>query len=226
MDIQGKVLTILKSNEADALANVGIAGTAIFKPEAAALMTVAHEAMHIVDEVRIKALLKGMSTGFNQEKHINQLYSFVEKSEENALYLVNTLRKALLTDSLIACTIMGKMLSLHMDNKRAFDQDDNIIFRALENATDDDIRIFYRVMNEYLTKNEDGHDIFSIPNIVINNPGFSSALDWCVFNRIFNGTSGVRWIVDGQDYDVSYSPTSAGHRLREYVYSVRQVLNY
>ena len=209
-----------------ALATTAIAGTSVANPTAGVFLTAAHEIAGLADEIRIDAVIKGLSTEFNQEKQINQLYNYVKKSEENAFYVSNTIRKALLSDSLISCVIMGRMLARHMGEDSKYDQDDNIIFHALESATNDDIRQFYQVMKEFKTKNENGNVVFHIPDDVLKEPVFSSSLDWCVFNRIFNGTSGVLWGIEGQDYDDSHSPTSAAEKLFGYVDSVKQILEY
>lgn len=226
MEIQAKLMKLLKSTKANIVADVGIAAVSAADPLMGVILTAAHDIGDLADEFRINALIKGLSTGFNQEKQINQLYNYVEKSEKNAFYVTNTLRKALLSDSPIACTIMGRMLACHIEGGTVYTQEDNIIFHALENATDYDIRQFYKVMNEYKENDEAGDVVFHIPNEIFNNSDFASSLNWCVLNRIFNGISGAVWVKEGQAYDNSHSPTPAANRLFEYVDSVKQVLRY
>ncbi|MBR1853677.1 MAG: hypothetical protein IJ794_11160 [Lachnospiraceae bacterium] len=226
MTIQKRLLSIIKSDKTDVAVTVATAAVSAANPLTGIFLTAVHEISGLADEIRIDAVIKGLSTELNQEDQVNQLYGYVEKSEENAFYVVNTLRKALLADSLIACTIMGRMLACHIDGKTPYDQNDNIIFHALESATDDDITQFYEVMKEHMAKDEDGNDVFHIPNCVMENDDFMASLDWCVFNRLFNGTSGVSWTDEGQNYDKSHSPNNAAFRLKEYVDSVKQVLEY
>ena len=137
-NVQKKLLKILKSDEADAAVTVISAGVSVVNPLTRLFFTAVQQIGNLADEIRIDAVVRGLSTELNQEKQINQLYGYGEKSEENAFYVVNTLRKALLTNSLIACTIMGRILACHAIDASKYNQDDDIIFHALENATDDD----------------------------------------------------------------------------------------
>ncbi len=220
---QTKLLKLFKSGKTRSVVNVGIAGVSVANPLAGLFLSAAKECAETADEVRIDSVIIGLSTELNQEMLINQLYGYIEKSEDNAFYVVNTLRKALLSDSLIVCTIMGRILARHVAEGTRYTQEDNIIFHALESATDDDIRQFRRVMDDYLTKNEIGNNVFHIPNEEFDDPLFLSSLNWCEYNRIFNGTSGIKLVVDNQNYIDSYSPTQAAIRLQEYADSVKQV---
>ena len=84
MSIQKRLLGLLKSDEVRALATVGIDGISVKYPMIAVFMSAFHEAAGLADEMRIDALVKGLSTELNQEQQINILYGYVEESEENA----------------------------------------------------------------------------------------------------------------------------------------------
>ena len=223
MEIQERLLELLKTDEAKALANVGIAGISVKYPIAAVFLTAAHEIAGLADKMRFIAVAKGLSTELNQEEQINILYNYVDKSEENAFYVANTLRKALLADSQVACTIMGKMLACHAKQGNAYDQDDNIIFRALETATDEDIRLFTKAMQEYKTPK----GTFRIPLDELDSHLFAT-MGWGEFNRLFYGPSGgIAWTdADDAGFDTSHSPTAAAERLFEYISSMKQILEY
>ena len=168
-------------------------------------------------------MIKGISTELNQEKQINQLYGYVENSEENAFYVANTLRKALLSDSPIACTIMGRILARHVSEGSTYDQDDNIIFHALENATDQDIKQFVNVMK--YSKTDRG--TFRIPCDDMN-PEFKSFLEWCVYNRIFVSRM-AEWeeIDDGVlDINTYYYEANPASVLLRYIDGANQTWNY
>ena len=223
MAIRDKMLNIIGSKEATSVASIAVEWVSTINPIAGIFLTSAKEIAGLADKVRIDAVIKGLSTELNQEKQINQLYGYVAKSEENAFYVANTLRNALLSNSPIACTIMGRILAKHVEDGTTYDWDDNIVFHALESATDQDIRMFARVIKKYLTeKNE-----LRIPFKDMDSDMFFS-LEWCVYNRILQGPSGgIAWSsFDDNDYDTSHSPTSAGHKLHCYIKSVRQVLDY
>lgn len=223
MGVQERLLEVLKSGKTKAVVNVGTAAISVRHPIGAIFLTAAYEIVSLADEVRIDALVKGLSTELNQEEQINSLYSYVEKSEENAFYVANTLRKALLVDSPLACMIMGKMLAYHAKIGSSYDQDDNIVFHALETATDEDIRLFTKIMQEY--KTTDGRFRIPLDNL---NTNLLATMGWCETNRLYFGPSGgISWGEFGDDgFDTSHSPTSAAERLFQYVCSVKQVLEY
>ena len=73
MEIQERLLELLKTDEAKALANVGIAGISVKYPIAAVFLTAAHEIAGLADKMRFIAVAKGLSTELNQEEQINIL---------------------------------------------------------------------------------------------------------------------------------------------------------
>lgn len=223
MGIQESLLTILRTDKVKALATVGIDGLFVNNPTVALFLTAVNEIAGMADEVRIHAVIKGLSTDLNQEQQINILYNYVEKSEENAFYVSNTLRKALLADSIIVCTVMGKMLASHVKRGSVYDQEDNIVFHALETATDEDIRLFMKLMQEY--KSPKG--MLRIPLAEMDSHLYAT-MGWCESNRLFYGPSGgISWGGFGDEgFDTSHSSTSSAERLLEYVSSVKQILEY
>ena len=164
-------------------------------------------------------MIRGISTELNQEEQINRLYGYIENSDDNAFYVANTLRKALLSDSTLACTVMGSMLAKHVKHDTMYDQDDKIIFHALESATDEDIRNLYRIMKNYKVDMES----FKIPNDDIDDIMISS-LDWCAFNRLFRQK--IWGDIADEGFNTEYGPNSSAERLYEYIRSVKQVLDY
>ena len=146
-----------------------------------------------------------------------------KKVKKMLFYGANTLRKALLTNSPVACSVMGKMLACHANQRSIYDQDDNIIFHALESATDDDIRTFMIIMQEYKTSKGS----FRIPLDELDASKLAT-IGWCEANRLFYGPGGGITFGDSGDnqVDTSHSPTSAAERLFEYVDSVKQLLGY
>lgn len=222
MDIKDKLLELLKSKEAELVSDVTVAGVSAANPVAGVFLLAAQEVGKLADEKRIDAIMKGLSTGLNQEMRINQLYNYVSESEENAFYFSNTLRKALLSDSTIACTIMGRMLATHMDDGSVYTQDDNIIFHALSSATNQDIRGFMRILKKYRTENDE----LQILKAELEDEETQTSLDWCVFNRILGGAIGIQMEDMDSDYDDNYSLTSAAIKLYEYADSIKQVIDY
>ena len=142
-----KLKKILKSTEFEtALSLLNTIGSSL-DSVAPSFLSIAQKMGAVADEIKMKALLRGLASGLNQETQVNKLYTYVDDNEENSFYISNTIRKALLSNSPIACTIMGRILSNHINEKHVYSQDDIIIVHALESATDYDIRSFADITN-------------------------------------------------------------------------------
>ena len=85
----------------------------------------------ISDEIKINHFIKGMASdsNFNREKYTNLLYKYLQ-DEDNAFYVSNLMRKAVLSDSRKVCTAMGRILADNVNNEKKFTTED-IIGNAL-----------------------------------------------------------------------------------------------
>ena len=160
------------------------------------------DASVLADTIMLNSILKGLASGLNQEKYINELETYVNSNPENAGRVASTLRKALLAESPMACTLLGRMLADHIREKTAYDRYDVIIVHALEIATDTDLIAFRTMMNAY-----DGKTI-TITDL--------DTVDWCLTNRIFKQNVGM---VESGAYIMAprLEPTEAGKKLLGYI---------
>ena len=215
----------IKSQEFNMALSMVATGISISHPVYSAFISVFQGVTSVVDEFKIECVLRGMATGINQEKQINQMYNYVSKNEDNAFYIANTLRKALLSDSPIVCTILGRILADHISTETPYDREDKIIVHALESATDDDIRLFMKIMREDILKVGSKEEYENFYNILQDNPELQDSIDWCVSNRIFKEND-VNDFGDTLSFEKSYSLTQVAFRLRKYAESVWQVFHY
>ncbi len=218
---QAKLLEFIKSSAGQTTAEIVASGASVVNPLFGVLISAAKDIAGLADEIRINALIKGLSTELNQEQQINLLYRYIQSSEEHAFYVSNSLRKALLSNSPIACAIMGRMLARHIASNTSYDQDDKIIFQALENATDDDVQMFYDFMNEY---NSIADKPKTIPFELLNK--YSVIENWCEFNRIVRHNMSVDNYGEEVVFNENFSLYSAALRLMDYIESIRQLLDY
>ena len=225
MRVKENLLRIFKGKEFNtALAAVGT-GTSVSHPLAGAIIQLFQQFTSVVDEVKINNVLRGLATGIDQERLINQLYNYVSESDENAYYVANTLRKALLSDSPIICCVLGRILSDHVDKNLKYDHSDMVIIHALENATDADLRLFKSLMSSEVFRLSPKDQIEYLYKEISNNPSVQDCIDWCVYNRILKSTTAD---VVGEEliWGPSYACTETAERLYKYINSVWQVFSY
>ena len=206
--MKDKILSILNRPEVQAGLSTTSEGISISNPVAGAILTAVKDVASVADEVRVQRIIKGLASGLNQEMHMNELKSFIAASDQNALFIANALRKALLSDSLIACTLMGRIIADHASKKTPFDQYDAIIIHAVEDATDDDLREFYHIMNTL----RDG--------FVETENKLTS--DWGTNCRLFRNNDKRSW--EETLTGPKRVPTEAATRLMEYLDEVRYCL--
>ena len=168
----------------------------------------------VSDEVRCKHIINGLASGMNIETFTNQLATFVSQSEENAFYISSTLRKALLADSKIVCTLMGRIMADNISDRKSYDRDDVIIIRALESATDDDIIVFRKIMQ---TLDDD--------TVTLESEDYVGCIDWGLSNRLFKqedkGFQGTTLML-GYDTKVC----NASRKLMIYTEEIKQLFRY
>lgn len=127
----------------------------------------------ITDEIKIRNILKGLSSGLNVETYTNELTSYVSKNEDNAFRVADTLRKALLSDSTVVCVLMGRILGDHINRGARYDYADRVVVHALESAIDEDIITFRKMVSE----------IDSEGKLKVRSE-FDMCIDWCISNRL------------------------------------------
>lgn len=98
------------------------------------------------NERKVKNLLLGMNQNdnFDTEAQLNQLSSYA-KDPERAQYIVELFQKALLSNSIIAIILMGRQWSRIHSQERKLSQKDMIVFSALSELNDYDIRNFISI---------------------------------------------------------------------------------
>lgn len=212
-EIQEKILKIINDPLAQKVLSVATTGIEIAYPQIGPFIELVKGVSSLSDEYRLHKLLKGLASGWNQETFTNEFKEYVKSSEDNAVYVANLLRKALLADSPIACTLMGRILSDHVGNKTSFDKFDSIIIFALGSAIDNDLLNFRKMMQEYYSKS-------SIQFIDVID---QETVDWCTMNRIFEQVnSSVE--DEGIILEPRYKPKESAMRLMKYLDEIKQLL--
>ena len=169
----------------------------------------------IVDEIKLNHILRGIASGLNQEEYISELENYISSKPENAWAVESNIKKALLADSPIACTLLGRMLAEHVKDKTPYDRSDAIVAHALETATDDDIFAFREMMKTYKERDQIGVRVSD-----------QDAADWCLSNRIFKEVFSHPFKGDkvvSTDFDTIIEPTKAAEKLLYYINEIKQL---
>lgn len=141
----------------------------------------------MADQIKLNCIIKGLSEGKNVETRMNELYTYVKNNKEHAFLVSDSFRKMMLSNSTIACCIMGIMLGDFAAENRNPTQHEAIIMRALSTFNDYDIIYFNEIMhNRYIVEIENGTkyvDCSKFPDD--KKEEFMLTLDFCNNNRIF-----------------------------------------
>lgn len=168
-----KLIAILNDEKVQGALSIGADITAVGNPVGAVVVTAFKEIASISDEIRCRYILQGLASGLNQEKFTNELITYVKASEDNASHVSNTIRKAMLSESPIACALMGHIMAVHIADKKPFDREDVIIVHAVGSATDEDLTDFIKMMQKV-----------SDEGIIAVRTEFVACADWCVSSRL------------------------------------------
>ena len=202
-----QMIEIIKSDEVGKGINIvsdgAIAIVGSMDPNMAVILEIVKKSSVLVDDFKIKLLIRQLGENLNMETLKNRLANYIINDDKKAMQIVDIFRKSLLSESIIAITIMGLILGENINENKNMSMDDLIISKALENATDNDLTIFYRLIDSQKIKNE--MDMTSEEILTCK---------WCVYNRIFQDHV--------MEYNVKerYTNTEVADKLFSYIQEV------
>lgn len=129
--------------------------------------------------------------------------------------------------SVKVCVIYGLILANHLETLTEFTHEELIVCKALENATDYDLKNFKEIMENYLKPTSNGRRIV-FPKDFADIAAFTTTCDWCVYNRIFVSRT-AEWgemeegVLDISTYYYEANPASV---LLDNINAARQTWNY
>lgn len=184
-DILARISEIINKPELSAARDLVVDVMSVCNPVAGIAAGAINKLISDYDAYKLTLLLKGLSTNLNMEKRINELYNYVNKSDENAINVANILKKTINAESPKTCLIYGLVIADHLDSNHSFSQEELIVCKALENCTDYDLSSFKEIIDQYGVKAEDGRTRIILPSSIANEDKYIITCDWCVYNRIF-----------------------------------------
>lgn len=219
-NLLNKINTICESREFSCVKEV-----AKLNEKVESAMDIATSISNIADSWKLASALKCLAKDQNVEKSINDLYDYVT-NPDRAFYVSTCFRKIILSNSMIAASIIGVMLGEIENRKREFDRTDIILLNILENISDYDIRIFYELMSNKYISNDIGReyiDEVKFPNEKKND--FFEILELGEKYRIFGIFT---YHSDEENFFLGeqYYKKPAADKLMDYIEQVKQILNY
>ena len=202
-------------------------------PTAGILASGAIGFLRVFDDYKLNQLVKGLSSGLDQEKKINELYNYVKSSSKRAFLVGNVFRMTLEAESPKSCVLYGKILSEHIGkNESDFTNEELIVCNALINATDFDLENFVILMNQCISQEKDGarRIVFNKKKKdIINMEGeLNTTCCWCTYNRLFSFNP-LEWGgIEGSDMiiDTDYHVNGAADVLLKWIDEVKQIWEY
>lgn len=230
-DVEQIIEKAFNGREMDPVRDIVISVTGLLNPIASVGLEAADSVMKQYNDYKLKLLLIGLASGNNVEKGINELYNFVISSSEKAIAVANLFKQTINAESPKACVIYGIILAEHTEDNSDFTQEELILCKALENATDCDICNFKTIMEECITTNAEG--VRKVKYLEGKQEKNEYTCEWAAYNRIFKlETSDFGELNSENDEyesfisDTSYKITPIADMLLEKIREVQQVLYY
>lgn len=158
------------------------------------------------------------------EKSINQLYDYVS-NEERAFFVSDSFKKIILCNSRISSSIIAYIMGEIVSNNRNFEHRDAVLYSALLQMTDYDIRNFKYLMENVVGRFKQDDGIIDETKINNNKESFEITMQICLSTGVFRTEHSV---LAGENYYTGDFPkvTDIAYSLLKYIKNVSQLLNY
>lgn len=179
------------------------------------------------NDFKLSYLLNGLASGCNIEKRLNQLYTYVTSSPDKAINVANLFKQTVNAECPKACIIYGMIMASHLESGTEFTYDELIVCKAIERATDYDLKNFKEIMENYLKPISNGRRIV-FPKDFLEISTFTTTCDWCVYNRLFVSRM-AEWEEMGEgtlDISTYYYEANPASVLLSYINDANQIWNY
>lgn len=188
------------------------------------------------NELIVKKRFQFFLKGFNgidkpSEYQLQKLYDYVD-NEIKAEFIADIFSKVFLSNSKLACVIMGIIAQTLMDSKQEVSHDELVCAEALTNFFDYDIKN-YKLICKYLEfyiekyphKKRDGFELnyalnkFCLDNGATNSDSINLTLEKAIAYQLFYKEIEVDFDKDDDSVNMSelYNITSSGQKLYQYI---------
>lgn len=185
-EIQGILTNALTCPGGEMVRSIAVGVTEILDPITGTFVGMANDISLKYNDYKLILLIKGLSRGLDMEKTLNDLYNYVNSSDSKATAVANLFRKTINAECPRVCFIYGLILADHTANGSDFTQDELIVCKALENATEFDLVNFKEIMEKHTKPERNaGKKAVLLSEQTPNYSEMIATCDWCVYNRLF-----------------------------------------
>lgn len=211
--------------EAQVVRTAGVAAIGAAKPVAGVFAASADGLLSRWNSFKLGLLLRGLASGLNTEKYLNELYNYVNASSAKAITVANVFQQTLDAASPRVCILYGLILGDHLADKKDFSFDELIVCNALKIANDQDLDNFKEIMEGSI---DDSKKVI-IDKVKDLGARYLTTCDWCVYNRLFASES-FRIGNNGTDntlaLDTEYYTSKPADILMSYIDQGKPVWDY
>lgn len=176
---------------------------------------------NIANNFKLRQAWKCISKDNDIETSINVLYNYVS-NQDRAFYISDAFKKIILSNSKIASSIIAYIVGEISRKDRDFAQEDVILYNALCNMTDYDIKNFVYIMNEIEASRV---GIEYIDMMKCKDESILLTIGLCTSNRVFLEESSIH--KNGIMYTGTHvKKTKYAYTLLAYIEKVNQLLKY
>lgn len=226
-DIENTIIEAIDTPMTKTIRSGAIGVLGLINPVAGVIAGIGDNILSDYRTYKFSHLLNGLSSGLNLEARLNELYTYVTSSKDNAITVANLFTKTINAECPKVCFIYGLILADHMNNNTKFTQDELIVCKALENATEFDLNNFKEIMEKYLKPISDGNRIV-LPEELGKSNKFTLTCEWAVYNRLFTSHP-TEWGDIEEEYEglnTQYHESKPASVLMEYIKAASQIWNY
>lgn len=176
------------------------------------------------NDIKLSEAWKCIGKDNDVEKSINQLYNYVS-NEERAFFVSDSFRKIILCNSRLSSSIIAYVMGEIVLNNRNFEHSDAVLYSALLQMTDYDIRNFKYLMENAVGRFKEDDGIINETKITKNKESFEITMQICSSTGLFRTEHSV---LNGETYYTGnfYKVTNIAYSLLKYIRNVSQLLNY
>ena len=165
-DICTEVNRALDSPMVDIIRSGSVELLGLINPAIGTVAAIGNNILSKLNTFKLSLLLNGLESDLDIEKRLNELYIYVSSSPENAITVANLLQKTIYSECPKVCVVYGLVLANHLTPPSKLTHEEMIVCKALENATDHDLKNFKEIMKSYMERKSNGNRVVFPPGLI------------------------------------------------------------
>lgn len=219
-DIKNKLVKVidgLDDNPAKKIASDIIEEeVSVVNPEAGVVVKGIKSLLDEYQKFKLNILLKAYAKGLNTETCKNELVNYINKSSSNVFNVAELFRKTVSADSPNIIIIYGIILANHLRDMSSFSFEELIVFKALDNCNDFDLKLIQDLFSNCVHDCPDGKKKIELDSNMGNYNDLLLICEWGSAFRLFKDVK-VEFDSDGLSFVPKYYVEKPAELLYEYI---------